>query len=679
MSKWLERVTGPLGVMVAMAAAVGAGGLPAEPAWADANGDGGSQVQRRELGQLVLENIPPIAPQIKQDLAQYQSTRSASLRGWVADGSGIVISTRFGETSQLHRVRAAGGARHQLTFFDEPVGSVAVSPEHAELFYSRDVGGSEFYQIFHLDLSTGKSTAVSQGRSRDGGVLWSNDGERFMYFSTRRNGTDWDLYLGERTHPAQSRPVLEAGGTWFALDFSPADDAVIVERYVSSDESHLHVLDLASGKLAALSNPEAKISYGYAMWAADGEHVYLTSDASGQFSELQILNVRTGALRALTADIPWDVSSFTLSPDRQQLAFSVNEDGWAQLYLLNTRTLRHQRVPGLPAGQIYNLQFSPDGRRLGLVLNTPRTPGDVYVLDVAGVAGGTEAARAASSATLQRWTYSEVGGLDTERFVVPELIEYDTFDQVDGRPRKIPAFYYRPHGDGPFPVTVRIHGGPASQYRPSFSSTIQYYVNELGVAAILPNVRGSTGRGREYAQLDDTYKREDSVRDIGALLDWIALQPELDASRVSVRGGSYGGYMVLASMIRYPQRLACGVDVVGISNFVTFLENTQAYRRDLRRPEYGDERDPKMRAFLESISPANQAQRITRPMFIAQGLNDPRVPAGESEQMVAAMRANGQDVRYMLAKDEGHGFAKKSNRDFFTAAEVMFTQDCLLR
>ncbi len=637
-------------------------------------------VQRREVGQLVLENVPPIPPHITQDLAQYQSTRSASLRGWVADSSGIVISTRFGETSQLHRVRSAGGARHQLTFFDEPVGSVAVSPVQAELFYTRDAGGSEFYQIFHLDLGSGKSTAVSDSQARSGGMLWSNNGERFMYFSTARNGTDWDLYLGDRARPAQSRPVLEAGGTWFAMDFSPNDKAVIVERYVSSDESHLHVLDVASGKLAPLSDPEARISHGYAMWAADGEHVFLTSDAAGDFSELQILELRTGVSRSLTADIPWDVSSFALSPDRRQLAFSINEAGWAQLYLLDTQTLQRQRVPDLPAGQIYSLQFSPDSQRLGLVLNTPRTPGDVFVLDVArlaGTAGGSPGN--AAEPPLQRWTYSEVGGLDTEQFVVPELIEYDTFDKVDGRPRKIPAFYYRPRGEGPFAVTVRIHGGPASQYRPSFSSTIQYYVNQLGVAVILPNVRGSTGRGREYAQLDDTYKREDSVRDIGTLLDWIALQPELDASRVSVRGGSYGGYMVLASMIRYPQRLACGVDVVGISNFVTFLENTQAYRRDLRRPEYGDERDPKMRAFLQSISPANQAQRITRPMFIAQGLNDPRVPAGESEQMVAAMRANGQNVWYMLAKDEGHGFAKKSNRDFFTAAEVMFTQDCLLR
>ena len=278
-----------------------------------------------------------------------------------------------------------------------------------------------------------------------------------------------------------------------------------------------------------------------------------------------------------------------------------------------------------------------------------------------------------------RWTSSEVGGLNTSTFVTPELIEYETFDLVDGKPRKIPAFYFKPEkSNGPMPVLISIHGGPESQYRPFFRSTLQYYLNELGIAVLAPNVRGSNGYGKTYLQLDNGGKREDTVKDIGKLLDWIAQQPELDSGRVGVMGGSYGGYMVLAAMIQFNDRLRAGIDVVGISNFVTFLENTKAYRRDLRRAEYGDERDPEMRAFLNKISPTTNAHKIARPMFIAQGLNDPRVPASESEQMVKVIRENGGAVWYMLAKDEGHGFRKKTNRNFYSNVVALFLQTFLL-
>ncbi|MFW5660770.1 MAG: alpha/beta hydrolase family protein [Oceanicaulis sp.] len=271
-----------------------------------------------------------------------------------------------------------------------------------------------------------------------------------------------------------------------------------------------------------------------------------------------------------------------------------------------------------------------------------------------------------------RWTQSEVGGLDASSFVEPELITYESFDGLE-----IPGFYYRAEGEGPRPVIIDIHGGPESQERPGFNTSIQYWVNELGVSVITPNVRGSSGYGKDYVAMDNGFNREDSVRDIGALLDWVAGQPELDSERVVVYGGSYGGYMVLASMTHYSDRLAGGINIVGISNFVTFLENTNGYRRDLRRAEYGDERDPEMRAHLEAISPANQAERITAPLFIIQGANDPRVPASEAEQILAAVRAEGGDPWYLLALDEGHGFAKKSNRDFQRQAETMFLTEVL--
>jgi dipeptidyl aminopeptidase/acylaminoacyl peptidase len=272
--------------------------------------------------------------------------------------------------------------------------------------------------------------------------------------------------------------------------------------------------------------------------------------------------------------------------------------------------------------------------------------------------------------TLSRWTESEVGGLDTARFPLPELVSFASFDGLE-----VPAWVYRPAGAGPHPVIVNIHGGPEAQSQPVFNSLFSYWTNELGAAVVSPNVRGSSGYGKTYLQLDNGKLREDSVKDIGALLDWIAAQPDLDQERVIVYGGSYGGYMVLASLVHYDDRLLGGVSVVGISNFVTFLENTESYRRDLRRVEYGDERDPEMRAFLEAISPLNNAEQITSPLFVAQGFNDPRVPYTESEQIVREVRGNGVEVWYLLAMDEGHGFAKKPNRDYFQAATSMFFRE----
>jgi len=326
-------------------------------------------------------------------------------------------------------------------------------------------------------------------------------------------------------------------------------------------------------------------------------------------------------------------------------------------------------LPELPVGVIDSVAFSPDGRRLAASINGATSPSDVYVVDL-------------GKTTLERWTRSEIGGLDASRFVAPTLIRYPTFDSVDGKPRTIPAFYYRPAGvpaGRRVPVVINIHGGPEAQARPTFSPTAQFLANELGVAMLVPNVRGSSGYGRTYLTLDNAAKREDSVRDIGALLEWIAQQPELDASRIGVIGGSYGGYMVLASLVHYGERIRAGVAIVGISHFGTFLKNTEDYRRDLRRAEYGDERDPAIAALFERISPLNSAGRITSRLFVAQGRNDPRVPWTEAEQIVKAVRANGQPVWYLLFNDEGHGFRKKANSDYFGAATMLFWQQHLLQ
>jgi dipeptidyl aminopeptidase/acylaminoacyl peptidase len=337
---------------------------------------------------------------------------------------------------------------------------------------------------------------------------------------------------------------------------------------------------------------------------------------------------------------------------------------------MNTTTRRYGRVSRIPVGLITNLNFSPDNKQLAFNLSTAQTPSDVYVLELGH--------RAESSRGLQRWTFSEVGGLDTSTFAEPRLVHYPTFDQRLQKQRTVPAFVYKPPGRGPHPVIIHVHGGPESQYRPAFSKKTQMWMAELGVAVIAPNIRGSTGYDSEYLSLDNGTLREDAIRDIGALLDWIALQKDLDQNRVAIYGSSYGGYVVLASAVHYSDRLRAGVDVVGISNFVTFLENTEEYRRDFRRLEYGDERDPETRAFLESISPLNHADRIDIPLLVVQGRNDPRVPANQSEQIVRAMRERGRPVWYIEALNEGHGYDRKENRDIYEQATILFLQKYLI-
>jgi len=308
------------------------------------------------------------------------------------------------------------------------------------------------------------------------------------------------------------------------------------------------------------------------------------------------------------------------------------------------------------------LEWHSNGRDLGLSLSSARSPVDCYSLDV-------------STGKLERWTESETGGLNAANFSEPELVRWKSFDA-----RTISGFLYKPgpRFSGPRPVIINIHGGPEGQARPGFLGRGNFYMDELGVAVIYPNVRGSTGFGKSFVKLDNGVLREDSVKDIGALIDWIATRPDLDASRVMVTGGSYGGYMTLAVATHYDARLRCALDVVGISNFVTFLQNTESYRRDLRRVEYGDERDPAMKEHLVRISPATNAAKITKPLFVVQGRNDPRVPYTESEQMVATVKKNRGPVWYLLASDEGHGFAKKKNQDFQLYATVAFIQAHLL-
>ena len=618
-------------------------------------------------GNLILENIPPIPMSIKEELSKFQNVRSAAFRGFSNTEDGVFISTRFGNVSQLHYVGSPGAARTQITYFQEPIGSTSIHPTGSSIAFTMDKGGTENAQIYLLDPNSASSKMLTDGASRNGGPLWSNAGDQLAFQSTKRNGRSNDVWVMSSDDPQNSELILESpDGTWWgAADWSEDDQRVLIQNYISVSNSKVYIVDLKTKKKTLVLGEKDLASVNSAL-AFDGKDdgIFFITDKYGSFNQLAYHDLETQDVTVISNDIPWDVDGFAISEDGNRAAFVVNENGYSSVYLLNPKSLKSRKVKAMPIGTIGGLQFSKDNKNLGLTLNTFQSPSDTYLLELSRSPLGY--------GKLIRWTFSEVGGLDTTKFVEPELIDYESFDG-----RKIPAFVYANKSDEPQPVIISIHGGPEGQSRPRFSSTYQLWASSLNAAIITPNVRGSDGYGKEYLSLDNGYKREDSVKDIGALLDWIETQPHLDSERVAVYGGSYGGYMVLASAVHYSDRLKAAIDVVGISNFVTFLKNTKDYRRDLRRVEYGDERDPDMEAFLQRISPNNNVDRINVPMFVVQGENDPRVPVTEAEQVVQSLRDNGKMVWYMNALNEGHGYRKKENRDIYQQAVIVFLKENL--
>ncbi len=612
---------------------------------------------------LTAEEIPAIPMSLIEALAPYTEFRTASLIDWHPTRREMLISTRFGQSPQIHRVAMPGGARTQLTFYADRVSGGPYRPDGGSFLFSKDIGGGEWYQIYDYDALSGRAALLTDGHSRNLGGIWSRDGAHFAYASTRRNGRDSDIYIGVPEHPEEARLVVEAdSGGWAPEDFSPDGKSLAVLRAVSAYEAALYRVDTASGEKQPLIPRTPGVSYRHARYAPDGKTIYLITNQGSDFEQLASLDIAARRVTVLRPGLRWDVTAFDLTRDGSRIAYIVDENGSDTLHALDTATGRDLPLPQLPYGSIGGVRWHANGRDLGFTIASARTPSDVYSVDM-------------DTGKLERWTYSETGGLDASRFSEPELIEWKSFDGLT-----ISGFLYWPPARfaGPRPVIVNIHGGPEGQFQPGYLGATNYLLNELGTAVIFPNVRGSTGYGTAFLNLDNGRKREDSVKDIGALLDWIAARPDLDSKRVMVTGGSYGGYMTLASMTHFNDRFRCAMDVVGISNWITFLEHTEAYRRDLRRVEYGDERDPEMRKFLESISPTEHVANITRPMFIVAGRNDPRVPYTEGRQMAAALRAHGVPAWYLLAADEGHGFAKKGNRDFQFAAAVMFIRKYLL-
>jgi len=611
---------------------------------------------------IATESVPVIPAEIAERLRQYQSVRTAAFHGWAPDGKGLLIATRFANTMQLHRVYEPGGRREQVTFFDEPVtGHTLRAATDGALLVAMSEGGSERDQVYFFEPQTGRATRLTDGKSRNQVQAVSRDGSKVIIASNERNGRDTDLFSANPRVGGSMRPLLRASGQfWNAQDWSGDMSHLLISRYVSINESYPAILDVASGEKREIpSDAQPPYAFGPMRYSADSKSIYLSSDARGEFLQLARLDAETLKYTWLTKDIPWDVDDIAVDPRSGRVAFTVNADGSSALYLLDND--QPKRMPVEP-GVITGLEFSPDSTKLGFTLARPDAPADVFSLTL-------------SDGQLTRWTYSEVGGLPASTFVTPTLVHYKSFDG-----RQIPAYVYKPRGASPAhpaAVLISIHGGPEGQFRPLFTGIEQFQTNELGLAVIAPNVRGSSGYGKTYLKLDNAELREDSVRDIGALLDWIATQPDLDAKRVAVYGGSYGGYMVLASLTHYSDRIRAGVDIVGVASFNTLLKTTSAYRQDLRRAEYGDERDPKMKAFFTRIDPVNNAQKIHSALLVAHGRNDPRVPFTEAQQIVAKVRGNGRTVWTIYANNEGHGFQKKANRDYLNAAIAVFLKQNL--
>jgi len=624
--------------------------------------DASAAVPRVERGNLVFDNIPEPAAGLSEKLDAYLGARQATPLGFSPKGQ-LLIATRFGDVDQLHLVEQPGGERRQLTFLREPVTQAAFSPDpgRSAYVYVKDEGGNEKTQIYYQRLGEPGAKLLTDGKSLNGGPVWSNAGREVAYFSTARDGVSYDIDIAEPEGGALSRlAVTGDAAAWYPLDWSPDDRKLLVLKYLSISEAYLYVVDLATGQKREVDPSPSKIGIAGAKFSRDGQGIYLISDRDSEFAQLRYVNLFTGEKTVISGRLPWDIEELAISRDGHYLAYVSNEAGVDKLNVLDLR--RHQDLipPKLPAAGIINsLSFDAEGGRLAFGFAAPNRPRDAYVFDIA-------------TNHLEAWTHSEAGAVDLAKFVMPRLAQCPTFDRTDGRERQMPVYIYEPSTPGPHPVLIVLHGGPESQFRPGFDPWLQYVVNELGYAVVAPNVRGSSGYGKTYLALDNGALREDAVKDVGALLVWLGLQTAFDSKHVVVSGESYGGYLTLATLVNFGERLRGGVDLAGIPDFVSYLTNTAPYAQQQRRAEYGDERDPDMRAFLRRISPLTNAERITRPLLIVHGRNDPQVPLNEAEQMVYRLRNKGGEVWYLQAGDEGHSLRKKPDRDAYYRTFAQF-------
>jgi dipeptidyl aminopeptidase/acylaminoacyl peptidase len=631
---------------------------------------------------LLAQGIPPIPMSLVERVAKYTDFRGHGFVEWHPAKTEMLVAHRKAgdSTPQIYRLAQPMAAPEQLTEGSDPVTSATWEPREGRyVVFERSQGGDEADQLFRLDLPSRTSTLLTDPKEAHNIVGWVRASSTLLYIAvpldrTAQGGTratiDTTLWAIDPERPETSRrKVAELPGPgWFAGGVSDDGAQVAFVRYRSANESQVWLVNTMSGQSTQVlpaANEALKATHFSGGFSKDGKRLYVVSDRASEFREAMNFDLASGALTRVTSHIPWDVSGGAASDDGRWFVAQINADGRDELRLFDAATSKEMSAPKVPAGSIgNNMQFHRRAHQLAYSIDSAKGPSELFVLDPA-------------SGRNVQWTRAQApAGIDTGAFAEQTIVRWKSFDglAISGLLTRPPAKF-----SGKRPVIISIHGGPEAQATMDFQGRWNYFIQELGIALIEPNVRGSSGYGKTFLTLDNGMKREDSVKDIGALLDWIAQQPDLDASRVLVTGGSYGGYMTLATSVLYSERIVGGIPVVGPSNFVSFLTNTESYRRDLRRVEYGDEREPAMRAFLEKIAPLNNAEKIKKPLFVVQGKNDPRVPYTESEQIVAKVRANGQPVWYLRGENEGHGFARKENADFLFYAMVRFVEETLLK
>jgi dipeptidyl aminopeptidase/acylaminoacyl peptidase len=590
------------------------------------------------------------------DIERYLNVRSAHGASVGPDGECISFLMDTTGVPQVWTLSTPGGWPEQRTFFDDRVTFASWSPERPELIVGRDRGGDEKETLYRLDVTDGSITDLTEhpdAKHWFGG--WSPDGDRFAFASNRRDRSVFDVYVQDRMATGADAERVFEGDGWFSVaGWSPDGDRLLLTESHSSFDQDVYVLDVATGSRRHLTPHEGAVRHRSVNWGPDGEHVYLVTDRDSDTLHLSRIDLATDEFVPVEAagddtlvSDEWNVDGVALDPESRRLVYSRNVEGYTELAageLVAPGRLDHFPTPDLPDAVAGGVSFGPDGDRFALTVTRSDDTANVYVVDV-------------TSGETERWTRASTAGIPRDSFVAPELVRYPSFDGLE-----VPAFFSLPEtdtGHGETPVVVDVHGGPESQRRPSFGRVKQYLLSR-GYAVFEPNVRGSTGYGKAYTHLDDVEKRMDSVADLKAGVDWLHDHPAVDPDRIAVMGASYGGFMTLAALTAYPDVWAAGVDIVGIANFVTFLENTGDWRRELREAEYGSLATD--RELLESISPINRVEDIAAPLFVLHGENDPRVPVSEAHRIVEGAREAGVPVRELVFEDEGHGFTKLENR-----------------
>ncbi|MDE2050154.1 MAG: alpha/beta fold hydrolase [Gammaproteobacteria bacterium] len=609
-------------------------------------------------GTLVFDGIPPLDASLVSRVRRYEQWREATFLDWLPDGS-MLVATRFGAASQVHRIASPLGMREQLTFGDGSVIDARAPRSGAGFVFVRQAEG--YPQLFDY-AGAGSARQLTRGNYLHGSPVWAHDGKRVAFYGTDRTGVNDDIYVVNI--PAGTRPQLViagSAGSWRPLDWSQDDSKLLLLNTVSAQKSALFVADVATGALTPVAVPESRITS--ASFAPDGVGFYLISDAQSDFEQLLYSNPITKATRRVSADVPWDVEAFAVGAGGHYVAYVVNDDGRSRLTVLDTLRNLEFKPPGLQDGRIGNIRFDDAGQKLAFSYESARSPRDAYVYDVA-------------QGTVQRWTHSEVGPIDPANLAAAQLIHYPTWDRLGLDRRTLSAYVYLPRGPSPCPVLIVLPGGRDlhAQSRPGWDPFIQFAVNDLGYAVIAPNVRGSSGYGKGFRALDGGKLRDDAVRDVGALLVWIGLQPGLDSHRVAVMGHAYGGFLALASLAMYGDHLRGAIDVAGIASLADFVGHSPAAERAQRVAEFGNVQDADMRDFLDRISPLDNVALIHRPVLIVQGMDAPGSRAADSQQLVWRLRSQGDQAWFLSATDAGNDFTTPADRQAYLETAAGFLQ-----